>query len=504
MKKLLILSALVFTLILTLTACDFDSLFGGNVDHTHAFGEWKIIEDSTCTKDGIKVRSCACGEIESGVVEKAHTYKDWVCTRCGYVLPGLFDADNNLVASWETLVNDYGMDVSKDYEISNSSHADAPSYVLSYDKFSAGVKLVIADDVTSIGARAFWNCTQLTSIIIPDSVTTIGKCAFYGCESLVSVEIGNGVTSIGQQAFYLCKSLKSVTIPDSVKSIEHYAFLECSSLTGVKIGKGVTSIGVMAFASCPSLTAISVDENNEHYSSIDGNLYSKDGKSLIKYVEGKTDPYFVVPECVTSIEDESFYDCSSLVSVEIGKNVTNIGAYAFYYCSALAAFSVDENNENYCSIGGNIYSKDGKALVRYAEGKTKTTFDIPDGVITANNGAFYNCQSLQAITIPDSVTSIGEDAFVQCFSLVSIIIPDGVTCIEAWAFSNCSSLTSITIPSSVTSFGTWALYGCESLSTISFDGTVEQWSVITKGENWNHSTGEYTVQCTNGTIPKSE
>lgn len=65
------------------------------------------------------------------------------------------------------------------------------------------------------------------------NVTSIGDKAFYFCTSLTSVTIPNSVTSIGDDAFDLCTSLTSVTIPDSVTSIGDYAFLVCSSLTDV-------------------------------------------------------------------------------------------------------------------------------------------------------------------------------------------------------------------------------------------------------------------------------
>ena len=51
--------------------------------------------------------------------------------------------------------------------------------------------------VTSIGEKAFYECTSLTSVEIPSSVTSIGKYAFSGCTSLTSVEIPSSVTSIG-------------------------------------------------------------------------------------------------------------------------------------------------------------------------------------------------------------------------------------------------------------------------------------------------------------------
>ena len=64
--------------------------------------------------------------------------------------------------------------------------------------------------VTSIGFKAFYYCTSLTSIEIPSSITRIYDYAFEGCTSLTSVEIPSSVTSIGGWAFEDCTSLTSV------------------------------------------------------------------------------------------------------------------------------------------------------------------------------------------------------------------------------------------------------------------------------------------------------
>ena len=64
--------------------------------------------------------------------------------------------------------------------------------------------------VTSIGDRAFWKCTNLTSVTIPDSVTRIGLWAFRRCTSLTSVTIPDSVISIYNGAFEGCTSLKRI------------------------------------------------------------------------------------------------------------------------------------------------------------------------------------------------------------------------------------------------------------------------------------------------------
>ena len=77
--------------------------------------------------------------------------------------------------------------------------------------------------VTTIGARAFWNCS-VTSVAIPNSVTTIGKMAFNQCSAQISVTLPNSVTTIGEGAFCYCSALTSVTIPNSVTTIGKEAF----------------------------------------------------------------------------------------------------------------------------------------------------------------------------------------------------------------------------------------------------------------------------------------
>lgn len=118
------------------------------------------------------------------------------------------------------------------------------------------MSVTIGNSVTSIGNKAFYNCSGLTSLTIPNSVTSIGESAFQHCYGLTSVTLSNSMTSIGDGAFYFCESLTSVTIPNSVTSIGDDAFRICKSLTSVTIPNSVTKIGTRAFLDCESINSI--------------------------------------------------------------------------------------------------------------------------------------------------------------------------------------------------------------------------------------------------------
>ena len=114
--------------------------------------------------------------------------------------------------------------------------------------------------------------------------------------------------------------------------------------------------------------------------------------------------------------------------------------------------------------------------------------------------AFYKCASLTSLIIPGGVTSIGRSAFNNCSALESVTIPDGVIGVSDYAFANSSNLIYVSVPDSVTSIGGSAFYGCGLLSSINFQGTKAEWGAITKGSYWDDKTGDYIVNCTDGSI----
>jgi hypothetical protein len=116
---------------------------------------------------------------------------------------------------------------------------------------------------------------------IPNTVISIGYKAFYDCTGLTSVTLPKSLTSIGAFVFSGCTSLGSITIPEGVTSIGRYAFSGCNRLASVKIPGSVASIGDFAFYRCTGLQQFTVDQNNKSYIVMNGVLFSKDKGSFI-------------------------------------------------------------------------------------------------------------------------------------------------------------------------------------------------------------------------------
>jgi hypothetical protein len=297
---------------------------------------------------------------------------------------------------------------------------------------------IIPSSVKTIASGAFIRCSNLTSITIPSSVTAIGGSAFAGCSSLTGITIPSSVRTIYyyfSDMFEDCSSLTSITvdnrnpyyasvdgvlfdksmqtlikypqgkyqrtyiIPSSVTDIYGDAFNGCSSLTSITLPSSVTSIGYNAFWNCSSLTSINVDNRNLAFASIDGVLYDKNIRVLIKYPGGKNQRTYNIPSTVTKMEEHAFDGCRNLSSI-----------------------TVDNRNPVYASVDGVLYDKNILLLIKYPEGKNQRTYLIPSSVTSIEPRAFVYCSSLTSMNIPSSVSFIGDYAFAGCDNLTNVTL----------------------------------------------------------------------------------
>ena len=238
----------------------------------------------------------------------------------------------------------------------------------------------LPEGLVSIGEYAFHQCwINFTEVVIPDSVTSIGKYAFYDCQSLQQVDLSNSITTISEGTFMGCYLLESIQIPDNVNSIEVAAFAVCKSIKDINIPKNVRYIETDAFSYCYSLELLTVDDQNEYYCSLDGNLYSKDGTKLIQYAIGKPNDNFEIPGGVTTIATSAFIGSQNLKQVIIGIGVSNIEKNIFLNAEILDTFIYKGTVEEWRSITKHKLwdSQSKNYVVNCSDGKI-----APNGTVT--------------------------------------------------------------------------------------------------------------------------
>lgn len=306
--------------------------------------------------------------------------------------------------------------------------------------------------IECIDFHAFEKCGKIKEVILPDSVRIIESRAFKMCSGLELVRFSGKLESIGEDAFADCGSLQKIYLPKTVKEI-----------------------GKNAFEGCKGLRRFHIEFGNPRFTSQDGVLFYKDKQALMIYPPNKPNKVYYIPDGVKRIDRKAFSECSCLTEVYIPSSVVTIDDRAFDACNKLQYIHVAEDNPNYVSVDGILFTKDLTKLIVYPVQKQDRYYEVPDTVKQMCWGAFEGNAYLEEIVVGSGLSKIPMAAFRDCTSLVTVKLPDSLREIEPHAFCKCRNLKNINIPENVRSVGL-AFWYCESLEEITLPKGLIQYT----------------------------
>ncbi len=369
-------------------------------------------------------------------------------------------------------------------------------------------KIVLFEKVKEIEYRAFWECSGLEEIVVSQENTNFctidgvlmnkegTKLLRYPAKKSGDYVMPDTVTELEDHAFEYCSDLRSVTFSPKLTTLGEYSFYECDALQSVTIPEGITEIAVGAFENCSNLKTVLLPETLKEIEN-----------SAFEYCSSLEQ--ISIPDTVTEIEPYAFHGCHKLTELYIPAFVTMIGDSAFFNCAMLQTIAVDENNQQYASIDGVLFTKDMTQLLQYPGGK-EGEYTVPDGVITIGSDAFGNCDKLTMITLSDSVKEINSSfgAALTSFTVAdgngtyssvdgallnyeknvllyvpagkkgSYAIPNTVVTIARDAFDG-ATLDTLILPKSVQKIESYAFWKNQcSVTKVIYAGTEQEWEQI--------------------------
>ncbi len=470
-----------------------------------ALGHLEVIDKAvaaTCTKTGLtEGKHCSrCSKVlvkQTTVNALGHFYKNGICENCSDDIStkGMVYVDGEKIGT--CILQSIGTAKDKDIIIPGKYKGRTVTEISENAfKYQQIESITIPDTIKKIGNNAFVGCNKLEAVYItnlaawcttsffnyssnpleyakklylnnsliselyiPNDIEIISNWAFAQCVSITKVSIGNNVKKIGRGAFSACINLQSVIVSENIIEIDDCAFQFCRNLLNIHIGSTVERIGNRAFYNCSKLL-----KNIDGILYVDGWIVGADENIQVANIVGYS----------VGIADMAFYNCKELTKVIIGSKVSIIGKNTFLNCDNIECIEVSDLNLNYKSVDGNLYSRDGKVLIKYSAGNKMTTLLIPDGVTIVGESAVQNAIYLSNIIIPHGVLNIEYNAFVGCINLIDINLPEGLEKIGDYAFCGCEKLNVVTIPNETISIGEHAFANCTNVSQINIGTSVNK------------------------------
>lgn len=358
-------------------------------------------------------------------------------------------------------------------------------------------KVIIKDGVTSLPEEAFAGCLKLKEISIADSVKSIGACAFMQTD-LREITIPNSVKKLGNSVLSSCKKLTKVKMPGNVKIIygsdEYFPVFQFDVDSPVKTIELTSSLNLEIFMYL-SAENIVVSKNDPKYTSIDGLLYTKDGKSLVRIPNLRKKA--VIADgceefCTTAVEwagdddGDPYMGCEDLKTIVLPESIRTINTKKHLTRWGTSSYAEEHHTDKTDYISFTIANKNMPwEQVSLLHKKFNTPYEtlqkeVPavfgpgaeQGFITPKDGTVLlkYVGKDDNVCIPQEITKIEKNAFASS-TLKNVVFPEGLEKIGENAFANCKKLTKVTIPKSVDIIDQDAFSKCTNLKKITFKGT---------------------------------
>jgi len=347
--------------------------------------------------------------------------------------------------------------------------------------------------------------SAITKVVVPASVTKIGRDAFSGCTKLTSVvfeaaAIGESEQAlmISARAFSGCVALEKIILPARLTDIK----LQKSNIVGNDV---LLDNAENAFLGCDNLVSITVAANNNNYKSVDGVLYSKDGKQLL-YCPATVSGVFTVPTGTLAVAPGAFVGCANITEVVLPNTLSLVGDAAFFGLSGLTKVTFQGNAFGDLTVGKHAF-RDCKML-------TDIVLEENSRVAVLSEGAFMGCTNLETLTIPATMSDIKAEAFRDCEDLAEVIFAENGKTLTFGenVFYNCVSLSTVSLPANVSAIpGIFS--GCTSLEAVNvaenseyftsvegvvFDKNITEILFFPQGKSGEYTLPETVTKIANG------
>lgn len=203
--------------------------------------------------------------------------------------------------------------------------------------------VIIPNNVTCIGERAFKDKTHLIKIVFPESIEIVEDGAFERCLNMVSLKIPQNTKIIGKKSFSRCYNLAFIELNDTLETISDEAFSYCSKLKWINIPKGVKNISTSAFNGCTSLELINVESGNESFEDMDGILTDVGRKTIVRCPENYKEDIIVLPSSINELASYSFSKCINIRDIILPSELRVINSEAFAGCCGIHALTLPDS-----------------------------------------------------------------------------------------------------------------------------------------------------------------